>query len=64
MPELVLSLEAIHSESRYVVHGGEGLISEHKTATDAVQSLILRSEDWVSTDARVYRRGHDCWLPL
>jgi hypothetical protein len=64
MTQTVLSLEAINSESRYVVHGGEGLISEHKTATDAVQSLLLRSEDSVSTDARVYRRGYDCWLPL
>jgi hypothetical protein len=61
MPETILSLETIHSESRYVVHGRRGLISEHRTATDAVQSLMLRSEDPTAADACVYRRDLDGW---
>jgi hypothetical protein len=64
MPATVLNLNEIKSESRYVVHGRTGLISEHNTATDAVQLLVMRSEDSELGDAGVYRRDEDCWLLL
>jgi hypothetical protein len=56
MIEPTLKLEGINSHSQYVVHGPEGLISEHKSATDAVQSLLLRAEDGTFKGACVYRR--------
>jgi hypothetical protein len=64
MTQTVLRVEGINSKSQYVVYGPEGLISEHKSATDAVQSLILRAEH-ISTGASVYRRDEDgSWLLL
>ena len=64
MPKTCLALDEIKSLARYVVHGRDGLISEHRTANDAIQSLVLRAEDFPRASDCVYRRDVDYWTLL